>query len=366
MNLRMKRIFFYLLLFCVLILQSCSKDLPTVKDSPVLSLQTNSKIQELLFFNNIDKSKTDSLLIKNTKTQTILYSKTGHIAFTDFIKYKKYWYLSFRLSDDHVARKFANILIYKSKDLENWQMEQNFSQDGYDLRDPKLFIHNDSLFMQFHSTSISPYGNYRNDYITKYDAGNSSWQIPHMLNKNEDLESWFWRISPINNKLYVGAYLKGSLRLFDSSNSIDYHKIYSLDMPDHQLSESTFREKDSNLFALIRVNSKNAILGKSAMKDLTKWSFTELPWNNIGGPNFLIYKNHLLIGGRKNAKTALYKYNLDNNNFTLIGETQEVRYDSGYPGMYIEGDLLYFTYYTTSQDREFQINLSIINLDEFL
>lgn len=362
----MKKTLLNLLISVTLILLSCTNDVPSPIISPIISLQTNSTINEQLSFNKLDKSKIDSLLIKKSKTHTILHSKTAHLAFPDFLKYKDYWYLTFRISDAHVTKKSSNILIYKSRDLENWQMEQVFSQEGYDLRDPKLFIHKDTLFMQFHSTSISPYGHFRNDFTVKYDFEKSNWLVPQVLNKNENSNSWFWRISSINNKLYVGAYLEGNLRIFDSANNIDYHNIYSFDLLDNQLTESTFRERDSKLYALIRVNFKNAILGICALNDLNNWDFKELPWNNIGGPNFLIYQNYLLIGGRKNAKTALYKYNLNNDIFTLVGETQEIRYDSGYPGMYIEDNLLYFIYYTNSPEGEFQINLSVINLDMVL
>jgi hypothetical protein len=372
-----KKMYFLSVLAGVILLSTpnCFSDVPqspandeSLKIPPIMNQKNNTNIKNQLEAGSIANiSFSDSLGVKDSDFKILLQSRTAHLAFTDIIKFNNVWYITFRFSDGHLPKNFANIIIYKSTDLKVWQMEQIFTQEGYDLRDPKFYIHNNNLYVQFHSTTINPYAAIRNDYISMYNASKSIWEKSVMLNKNEDLKSWFWRISSINNKLIVGGYytVNRSLSLFESNDGINYNKINNFDLPD-QPGESTIRMKDSTIYIFVRDNLKEAKLGIGNLKDITHWEFTTLPMSRIGGPNFVLYKDFLLLGCRLNAKTVLQKYDLNSKKLTPLGETQKVKYDSGYPGMYIENNLLYFTYYTSSEDNEFQINLSIIDLDKVL
>jgi hypothetical protein len=173
----------------------------------------------------------------------------------------------------------------------------------------------------------------------------------------------FWRISYFDGTFYTGAYRYGEpLKLFNSIDGINFEEIYKFNL-EGNLTESTIKYYDKQVYILIRVKDRNTLLGKANENDLTTWAFNELPIKELGGPNFLKYENNFLIGGRSNNKTTLYYYNYSTNKLKELFILPSVQ-DNGYPGMYIDNDLLHIVYYNGSNTGKYLINLVIINLNE--
>lgn len=368
MNRKKSRIILTLFALCALLFESCLVDIPTPANSPVnnqkiiippvFNSALNDSINSFISYSNTILKSADNSI----ETREIINSK-HHLAFTDLIKYNGAWYVAFRFSDGHVATNFGHIIIAKSENLERWESEQIYTQNNYDLRDPKLFIKDSVLCIHFHSATINPYAESRNDYIAKYDLENNRWGKAIKINKNTNEKSWFWRLTEHNNKVYTIAYRGGEpLKLFISNNGTDFNEQFRFENIQGRASETTLRFDNDTVYALIRREGEGALLGKSSVSDMTQWTFIDFPWVSMGGPNFLIYKDKLLITGRINGQPKLYSYSLNSNTLTQIGSLPGGFNETGYCGMFLEEDILYLAYYTGIKDRGFSIKFSSLNL----
>ena len=63
-----------------------------------------------------------------------------HNAFTDLIRFNGQWYCTFREADKHAEGDDGNIRVIVSDDGAEWESAAIISEDGIDLRDPKLCI----------------------------------------------------------------------------------------------------------------------------------------------------------------------------------------------------------------------------------
>jgi hypothetical protein len=162
---------------------------------------------------------------------TIAYS-TDLVEFPDLAKFQNNWFVTFRLSDAHVAEKYAHIIVLKSADRINWVSDSYFTQPEFDLRDPKFSLNpeNDSLFLHFHSTNIDPYGYVRNNYTTNYINSQGTWgNSSKVENKINNL--WLWRPVWHNNMAYVAGYyynFNNNLILLKSANGYQYQEFYTI------------------------------------------------------------------------------------------------------------------------------------------
>lgn len=356
----LRRSLFYIFLFTALV-YSCQSEDQIYNDinisvPPVINSNVSNSIEASLSYSN------NVAISKGAFFDFTVVNSEHHIAFIDIIKYQGVWYIAFRFSDDHVAKEFGHIIICKSEDLKSWKSEQVFVQNGYDLRDPKFIIKNDILYTYFNSTTISPYGAIRNDYISKYDMNKGTWENSIKINKNTLEKSWFWRLTKYNDTVYTMAYKGGMpLKLYKSANLEDFVGGYALDIPG-RVSESTIRFKNDSAFALIRRENEEAFLGVSSLDNITDWKLSTLPWISMGGPNFVFYKEKLLITGRVNGKTTLFSYSLDSKIIKEIRRLPGGMKETGYCGMYVEDNLLYLAYYTGIENG-FSIPFTIVNLD---
>lgn len=360
---------FSALLISVVIFQSCLVDIPpapgTQKNDPqiiiplILNSQINDSTLSLITF-----TQNDGATIRSSNTEIMAIASSNlHLGFPDFIKHKGTWYVSMRFSEGHLPIKFGDVVIFKSNDLKKWEPEQIFTQYGYDLRDPKFFLADSVLHVHFHSTTINPYGEVRNDYISSYNESTNKWTPAVKIEKNTKLKSWFWRITANDSTLYTAAYMNGEpLRLFTSTNSKNFNESYKFDLKG-LATETTLRFYDDKLYALIRMEDGDALFGETNKDDLTNWTFKNVRIHRFGGPNFLKYKDGFLLGGRdyKTNKTKLYTYNYNTNSLNEIYTFPSLQ-DTGYPGMIIENDFLYLVYFCGAANGKHTINLVIMNL----
>ncbi len=373
MNRKRSSISITLFAFCALLFESCLVDIPYAASNPlndpeiVVPNVVNSAVVDSIS-STIIYPNNDVILFRATSgdVKTIIESPF-HLGFPDLIKYKDTWYASLRYSEGHLPKKIGYVIIAKSKDLKVWENEQIFTQEGYDLRDPKLFIANDSLYVHFNSTTINPYGNIRNDYISKYNRKSGEWGSAKMIKKNTNRKSWFWRITYNEGMFYTAAYRVGTpLRLYSSSDGINFNEIYQFDIKG-RTTEATLRFYNDKAFLLLRMEDGDALFGEAQKNNLTDWNFKSINIYRFGGPNFLEYNNIFLLGGRDYNinKTKLYTYNTHLNLLKEIDIFPSVL-DTGYPGMVIDSSFLYFLYFSGAPDNKHRINLAIIDLNKII
>lgn len=359
------------LIFYAFFLQSCLIDLPPspeslVNDPTVIVPDVTNSVVPDSIGSTIIYPQNNEMLFRGTYGDVKTISESSfHVGFPDLIKYKGTWYMSMRYSEGHLPKKIGYVIIAKSKDLELWENEQVFIQEGYDLRDPKFFIAKDSLYVHFNSTTINPYGDIRNDYISKYKGKSGEWNPAKMINKNTKLKSWFWRITYNEGLFYTAAYKGGEpLRLFSSADGTNFTEIYEFDIKG-RTTEATLRFYEDKAYLLLRMEDGDALFGEAPKNNLTDWNFKSVNIYRFGGPNFLEYKNAFLLGGRDHNinKTKLYTYNHHSNSLNEIITFPSVL-DTGYPGMIIEGNFLYFLYFSGAPNSRHRINLAVIDLEK--
>ncbi|MNL55152.1 hypothetical protein D3C87_1785360 [compost metagenome] len=117
-------------------------------------------------------------------------------------------------------------------------------------------------------------------------------------------------------------------------------------------------------YAIVRREYKTALLGMSRDLGATwKWIDT-IPINQFGGPNFIFYKDGILLSGRENNKLILGYYDLILKSYKKI-MTLESGGDCAYPGMYLKENYLWLSYYSShEQTTGSSIYLSKINLNK--
>src|ERR1035441_8779110 len=68
-----------------------------------------------------------------------IWDTAPHNAFTDLTRFHDKWFCTFREADGHV-RGNGSIRVITSTDGEQWESAALLSEEGIDLRDPKLSI----------------------------------------------------------------------------------------------------------------------------------------------------------------------------------------------------------------------------------
>jgi hypothetical protein len=284
--------------------------------------------------------------------------------FTDLTYFKDRWYLIFRESDSHAYGRDGVINLYTRLDNENWQLIKTFQVDGFDLRDPKFSINGDKLMLYIHGSKylnkeLLGFSDYRSNCI-----GGTQWgdlekvtldnlkARPYKIPGNE---SWPWRVTWYQGKAYSFGYtFTANSSIFDLYKSNDGlafkgSNVMSNDFPFR--GEATIRvDEKGDFYAIIR--SKDLILARSLDGNKSWEVFDKIPVLSLGGPNFIFYKNKMLITGRdSNAmKVVLYSYDLDAKVYTELF-TFRSGGDCGYAGMVIKDGDLWVSYYSSHARR---------------
>lgn len=366
----MKRFFYFPLFLLIMLFSSCLIDIPgsninntEIITPPVINSNIPSSVASLITVS--DSILDENILLSNEFAKVYTIAKSSlHLAFTDITKFQNKWYIVSRFSEDHGPREFGHIIIFKGDNLLKWELDEIFMQNEYDLRDPKIFVTDNSLHLHFHSTIINPYGLIRNDYISRYNNKSVEWETAKKINKHTSEKSWFWRIGYENLNYFTVSYMTNEpLRYFTSKDGLNFDFVREFKIREG-LAEPTIRFVGKDIFMLIRDTKGKALLGRSddIMED---WKFKELPLINFGGPNLIAYENFLIISGRDDHKTKLFSYNTYSEEFKELFVLPSYG-ENGYPGMFIDQDRLYMSYYAGPHKGDFLINIAEIDLSTIL
>lgn len=224
----------------------------------------------------------------------------------DVINYKNKYYLAFRTAPSHFPSKKANMYIVSSEDFQNWKLEHTFFYQK-DIREPRFFICNDTLFLMFmtltgKSTKFYP----ENIFITK-TVGNGNW----LDTLNIGLDGYVpWRVRNLNGKLYlsvyygVGLYKKkhqADLRLLVSDDGNSWKKISEhaqIDGFSGEEGEFIF-DDNQDLYAIVRLEGFGSYLCKSIDKNYSNWS-KKLSKFKYDSSLLVNHKNEIYLISRRN------------------------------------------------------------------
>ncbi|MCQ2346686.1 MAG: glycoside hydrolase [Paludibacteraceae bacterium] len=298
-----------------------------------------------------------------------------YCAFTSLVKYNDKYYCAFREAPQHHVTEdgkggIARIIV--SGDGKQWESLAAFEMDGVDLRDPKLsqmpdgrlmILMDGSVYDNRKLVNMYPQVSFSEDGITFSDLQ------PAILDSAicHDYE-WIWRVTWHEGVGY-GVIYGSQYTLVKTTDGIHYQLVTALNI-DNAPGETTLRFlSDGTMLLMARCEGQNkhGVWGKS-LPPYTDWEYTEM---NIplGGPDFLVVDDSLTILGTRSLyaseKTMMLKGTLDGN-FEEICILPSGGDDNSYPGMLIEGNELWVTYYSRHELDKAAIYLAKLPLSDFL
>ena len=305
-----------------------------------------------------------------------IWDHAPHNALTDLILYHDKWFCTFRESDKHVHGRDGAIRIISSQDLTQWKSVTLLTEQGVDLRDPKLSIASDGrLMLLAGGTLYSPEGEYitRQSRVT-FSSDGENWE-PFVLILEP--HEWLWRVTWHEGKAYGVSYRysdpkertsEWKVNLFQSTNGIDYQLLAHWDVPGYP-NETTLRFlKTGEMIALLR---RDKYLHNHAWIGISEFPYIDCVWHAtkhyFGGPNFLVLDDGTQwAAGRICAinpyglfeKTALAAMGIDHLTPILVLPSG---YDTSYPGMVYHNGQLWISYYSSHEDKT-SIYLACIEL----
>jgi len=294
-----------------------------------------------------------------------IWDHSPHNALTDLIYFNERWWCVFRESDAHVGGRDGNIRLVVSSDGVQWTSAANFSENGVDLRDPKLSKTPEGLLMLLAGGTIYRNKKYvsRQSLVAFSENGNDWSPLTPIIAPHE----WLWRLTWHQDKAYGVSYRHSDpndikkewiVSLFETSDGLNYHKLIVWDIPGYP-SETTLRFLPSgDMVALVRREKhlqNQAWIGVSTPPFIAwKWYPATL---HVGGPNFLIFEDQsMLAGGRLclispyglREKTMLASMDLNEITPLILLPSGG---DCSYPGMVFREGELWFSYYSSHEGR---------------
>lgn len=273
-----------------------------------------------------------------------------HNAFTDLVRFRDRFYLTFRsCPDGHMVHPTASIIILASDDAKQWEQVHRFRVAERDTRDPHFLVFQEKLFVYTGTwysgkTTIAPKDYDLNKHLgyAAWTEDGTKWHSPIMLEGT--FGHYVWRANTFEGK----AYLCGRRKIgFDVAPRGEGRRVESLMLEsddgliwrkravfqEEQGDETAFQfEPDGAIVAIGRRGRANAQLLRSR-PPYVDWERNELD-RYIGGPLLTRWGGRYLVGGRKTIggggpKTSMY--------WLVNGKLQEFAElpsggDTSYPG----------------------------------
>lgn len=310
---------------------------------------------------------------------TTIWDNGTHAAFTSLIKFKGHFYCSFREGYSHIfdeeGRAEGKVRILQSRNGRRWKSVALIGCEGIDLRDPKLSVTPDGRLMITIGGSV--YRERRHlcsEPMVCFSSDGRHFSAPQPIEIDERARTthdWVWRVTWHEDTGYGVSYSsarRDTLALLRTSDGLHYDLLTKLPIRGFP-NETTLRfTPDGKMLMMVRRDDADT-QGYWAVSPppYTDWQFSPMGFR-IGGQDFILYDNQILLATRtyftRHCKTALFRG-------TLKGDWDEVFVlpsggDTSYPGLLVEGDRLWVSYYTSaSQSGKACIRLARLPLSLF-
>ena len=280
-----------------------------------------------------------------------------HNAFTDLIRFNEKWFCTFRESEAHVGGN-GKIRVLTSKDGEHWESAALLTEEGIDLRDPKLSVTPDHRLMIVLGGSVYEGKKLkeRQPRVT-FSKNGSDWTTPQRVLQKDD---WLWRVTWNKGHAYGISYNSSTpsdwtITLVESTDALHWSPVTKLNVPGHP-NESTIRfQPNGDCIALVRRESED----KKAWIGTSSAPYTDWKWRSagmqIGGPNFLISNDGRIVATGRQYGASTQDARTFAGRLTPESVTADVVLPSGgdcsYAGMVWYKGLLWVSYYSSHEGK---------------
>ena len=256
-----------------------------------------------------------------------VFDNGEHNAFTDLVRFRDRYYLTFRsCPDGHMVHPTASIIILASDDMKAWHQAHRFRVEKRDTRDPHFLVFKDRLFVYtgtWHSGETTlPHDEYDlNKHLgyAAWSADGEQWHSPIMLEGT--FGHYVWRANTYAGKAYLCGRRKHEfdIRPRGEGPNVESAMLESDDgliwrtralFQEVNGDETAFQfEANGNIVAIGRRGRGNAQILRSA-PPYAVWDRRELD-RYIGGPLLIRWGDRWVVGGRKSvdgkgSRTSMY------------------------------------------------------------
>ena len=301
----------------------------------------------------------------------------GHKAFTDMVLWRGCFWLVFVSSPSHFASRWSRLLLLRSTDARHWQVVRLFDGGGKDIRDPKLGVFQDRIFLYAllnRRFDPEPYTTVvaRSDDGTAWgefeETSAAGWLIGRPL-RSETLE---WHAPAHHIDLGIAALMR-------SSDGLDWTIRSTISNPKTERADETSIHllKDGRMLAVTRVEAGSGVFGSS--RDGTLVSASAFPYTSwtrlamhletrLDGPNMFDVDGRVYAVGRRQCRiadpflrqgsalarkrTALFRVGEDTGGLAHIADLPSCG-DTSYAGVAAAAGKVFISYYTNDPRRDY-------------
>lgn len=334
------------------------------------------------------KAENDAIAAANTTR--IWGDGSKHGAFTSIIEFKGKYYVSFREADSHVfdddgvARGATRILA--SADGNKWESVAYLTEEGIDLRDPKLSITPDGRLMVL--IGGSEYQPGPGPLLSRcprvsFSSDGVNFTTPQKISINSKTANgmdWLWRVDWRDGVGYGVVYsllaenpraveTGAVISLLKTVDGINYEDVANFNVPDFPNETTVHFFPDGRMGMMVREDSGDQ-LGYWAVSKApyTDWTFEKMDIQ-VGGPDFFIKSNDEVIMGSRDYRVAGQHTTIIRKG-NAAGEFKDVvtlpsSGDCSYPGFIKVGNELWVSYYSTHETKKSSVYLAKLPMSMF-
>tara|TARA_Y200000002_G_C22623033_1_gene639035 strand:- start:245 stop:1222 length:978 start_codon:yes stop_codon:yes gene_type:complete len=301
----------------------------------------------------------------------------AHSAFTDLIKNPfdeggQTLLCCYRQATNHVSADGFLVILTVEKKTFRVLRKMTIRENNADLRDPKFSFDGTRLILTTYAKTYLANGKMVTKMLTYFSTTGQSWSGKNSFGKSG---WWLWNHEWFGSQAYGFAYNRPSntLSLYkgDPTRTMQPHKedVFNLKKQGKGYpNESTILfDDDGNASVFLRRDADTF----SAQFGTSKPPFTKWEWHDlgiyIGGPAAVaISRNRFIVAGRhvkwetSEFSTKIWLFNSDSKKLEEL-HTLPSSKDTSYPGLVVENDRLYVSYYSCHVDNEARVYLACLS-----
>jgi hypothetical protein len=315
-----------------------------------------------------------------------------HNSNTDLVHWRGAFWLVHAAAPWHFASTSTRLVLWRSEDARRFERVTEFQNPGEDIRDPKLVVMGDRLFLYWLNNRSFPEPEPYLTQVTWSDDGRR-WAKARGIGH----EGWlFWRPrSPDGGRTwYAMAYWHehGRAALFRSSDGLEWQQV-SVVLNGEAVDEPDFEFlADGRMIVTGRAEGGRSLLAAkgwfghsrghtclvASRPPFTSWSYARSYVTRLDGPRLFSYGGRVYALGRSEPwgfapplfhtgsilsrkRTSLFLVEPDRliklSDFPSAGDTS-------YAGVAVAGDYLYASYYTSDVTRDWPWIVGMLRASE--